>query len=161
MVGVSALRRLRDELRATWRMLLRELSTFGLVGTVNFGIDVAVFNLCALGLGLSPLVSKVLATAVSATSAYFMHRHWSFSHRARTGFRREYPLFFLFNAIALVAGLLIIAATQYGLDRTDALALNIANLVAIAAGSGFRFWAYKRWVFPRHPEAAVSGATPG
>lgn len=159
MWDVSALRRLRAELRATWRILLRELSAFGAVGTFNFGVDIAVFNLCSLVLGINPLTSKALATVVSATSAYFMHRHWSFSHRARTGFRREYSLFFFFNAVALLAGLGIIAISQYGFGRTDALALNVANLVAIAAGSGFRFWAYKRWVFPRHPVAPVPAAT--
>ncbi len=146
-------------MRATWRTVLRELSAFGIVGTINFGVDIAVFNLCSLVLDMDPLVSKALATIVSATSAYFMHRHWSFSHRARTGFRREYSLFFLFNAIALVVGLVIIAVTQYGFDRTDALALNIANLIAIGVGTGFRFWVYKRWVFPRHPDLPVSLAT--
>ena len=37
--------------------------------------------------------SKLLATLVSMTVAYVAHRYWSFSHRARTGLRREYLLF--------------------------------------------------------------------
>lgn len=130
-------------------MLLRELSTFGAVGFVNLGLDIAVFNLCSQVFGIGVLTSKVLATVVSATSAYFMHRHWSFGHRARTGFRREYALFFLFNAVALVIGLLVIAGVRYGLDRSDVLTLNIANLFGIALGTLFRFWTYKRWVFPK------------
>jgi putative flippase GtrA len=148
LAAVSGLRRLREDLRASWRILLREISTFGAVGFVNLGLDVALFNLCSQVLGLGLLTSKVIATVISATSAYFMHRHWSFSHRARTGFRREYVLFFLFNAIALAVGLLVIAGARYGLGWTDVLALNVANLVGIALGSLIRFASYKRWVFP-------------
>ncbi|MBA2415398.1 MAG: GtrA family protein [Geodermatophilaceae bacterium] len=145
---MSALRRLRAELRVTWRVLLREISRFGAVGFFNLGLDVAVFNLCSQVLGLGLLTSKVIATVISATSAYFMHRHWSFSHRARTGFRREYVLFFFFNAIALAVGLVVIAAARYGLDQTGVLALNLANLFGIGLGTLIRFWSYKRWVFP-------------
>lgn len=145
---MSAVRRLREELRATWRILLKEISAFGTVGFINLGVDIAVFNLCWQVFGLGALTSKVIATAISATSAYFMHRHWSFSHRARTGFRREYLLFFFFNAVALVFGLAVIAGARYGLGATDVLALNLANLLGIGLGSLFRFWSYKRWVFP-------------
>ena len=145
---VSALQRFRDELRDTWRILLREISTFGAVGFFNLGLDIAVFNLCSQVLGLGLFTSKVIATVISATSAYFMHRNWSFSHRARTGFRREYVLFFFFNAIALGVGLLVIAGARYGLDQTGVLALNLANLVGIGLGTLIRFWSYKRWVFP-------------
>lgn len=155
---MGVLRRLAEELRATWRVVLRELSVFGAVGVFNLGVDIAVFNLCTLLLDLDALSAKAIATAVSATSAYFMHRGMTFAHRARTGFRREYGLFFLFNAIALVLGLGVIAAAQYGLDRTDALSLNLANLVAVAVGTAFRFWTYKRWVFPAlsRPAAALA-----
>ncbi len=147
MTTVSALRRLRGELRATWRVLLREISTFGAVGFVNLGLDVAVFNLCSQLLDLGVLTSKVIAAVVSVTSAYFMHRHWTFAHRVRSGFRREYLLFFAFNAVALAVGLAVIAGARYGLDRTDLLTLNVANLLGIALGTLIRFWAYKRWVF--------------
>lgn len=145
---MGVLHRLADELRATWRVVLRELSVFGAVGLFNLGVDIAVFNLCTLVFDLDALSSKALATAVSATSAYFMHRGMTFAHRARTGFRREYGLFFLFNAIALVLGLAVIAAAQYVVDLDDALSLNLANLVAVGVGTAFRFWTYKRWVFP-------------
>lgn len=144
---MSRVRGLRAELRATWRILLREVSLFGAVGFVNLGLDIAIFNLCSQVLNVGVLTSKVIAGVISATSAYFMHRHWSFSHRARSGFRREYLLFFFFNAVALVAGLIIIAGVRYGLNRTDLLALNLANLLGITLGSMFRFWSYKRWVF--------------
>lgn len=152
---MKALRRVGEEVRATWRLLLRELSLFGVVGLVNLGVDVAVFNLCSQLVGLGVLTSKVIATTISATSAYFMHRHWTFAHRVRTEFRREYLIFFALNAVGLAIGLLAIAAARYGLDRTDVLTLNLANLVGIALGTVFRFWSYKRWVFLRQADRAA------
>lgn len=127
--------------------MLREISTFGAVGFFNLGVDIAVFNLCSQVLDVGVLTSKVIAAVVSVTSAYFMHRHWTFAHRVRSGFRREYLLFFLFNAVALAVGLVVIAGVRYGLDRTDVLALNVANLIGIGIGTLIRFWAYKRFVF--------------
>lgn len=128
-------------------MLLREISAFGVVGIINLGIDIVLFNLLHQAVGLGPLTSKVLATCVSATTAYFMHRKWSFAHRARTGLRREYTLFFLLNGIGLAIGLLVIAVVRYGFDRGDVFALNVANLVGIGLGTIFRYLTYRRFVF--------------
>lgn len=153
-------RRLADEVRATWRLLVRELSLFGAVGLVNLGLDIALFNVFTQVFDLGALTSKVLATSISATSAYFMHRHWTFAHRARNKFRREYVVFFGLNAVALGVGLVVIAAARYGLDRTDLLSLNIANLVGIAMGTAFRFWSYKRWVFLRPADHAAAPLIP-
>lgn len=153
--GVPVPRRVA-ELRSSAGALIGELSKFGVVGFVNLGIDIAMFNLFNQVVGLGPLTSKVLATCISATSAYFMHRHWSFAHRARTGVRREYLLFFALNAIALGIGLAVIAAVRYGLGLDSALWLNLANLVGIVFGTVFRYLAYKRWVFPAVPVAEAA-----
>ena len=146
------------DLRATWRILLKELSAFGAVGFVNLFVDIGLFNWLHFGIGLGPTTSKVISTGVATTSAYFMNRHWSFSHRARTGLAREYSLFFGLNGIALLIGVAINDVTYYVLSRTDHLSMNIANLLGIGIGTIFRFWAYKRWVFLA-PESTESAAT--
>jgi putative flippase GtrA len=151
---VSAFRDAVRDLRFTWRILLKELSAFGVVGFFNLFLDIALFNWLHFGLGLGPTTAKVLSTGTATTSAYFMNRHWSFSHRARTGLAREYSLFFGLNAIALLAGVAINDFTYYVLSRTDQVSMNIANLLGIGVGTVFRFWAYKRWVFlaPEPPQ---------
>lgn len=131
-----------------WHILVKELSAFGLVGVINLGVDLGLFNVLHFGVGIGPLTSKVISTTVATTSAYFMNRYWSFSHRARTGLAREYSLFFVLNGIALVMGLLVLGAARYGIGLTDKLSLNIATLLGIGIGTIFRFWSYKRWVFP-------------
>jgi putative flippase GtrA len=146
---VSLGRGLSARISTPWHVLRKELSAFGAVGVVNLFLDIGLFNELHFGLGIGPLTSKVISTAVATTSAYFMNRYWSFSHRARTGLAREYTLFFLLNGVALLLGLLVLGTTRYGLGLTDKFSINVANLVGIAIGTVFRFWSYKRWVFPQ------------
>lgn len=143
---------LTASLRQTWRVLLKELSAFGVVGAINFALDITIFQVMYTLVGADALMSKLVSTSVTTTSAYFMHRHWSFSHRARTGLQREYPIFFLVNALTLVLSLVIIGFVHYGLDQSDALILQLTNIATIAIGTVIRFTAYKRWVFPRAVE---------
>lgn len=137
-------------LRLTWRILLKELSAFGVVGAINFALDVGLFQLFYDVFGVGALVSKIVSTSITTTTAYFMHRHWSFSHRARTGVRREYPIFFFVNAVTLVLSLVMIAFVHYTLDQKDTLILQATNITSIVIGTVIRFAAYKRWVFPEN-----------
>jgi len=131
-----------------WHMLIRELTKFGIIGVVNTVIDFAVWN--AL-LFIGPIKAQVIATVVAATCSYFMNRHWTFRHRARSSIRREYTLFFIFNAIGLAITGGILALASYGFNIDDRLWLNVVKVFAIGAATIFRFWAYQKWVF-LHPE---------
>ena len=155
---------LASRLSTPWRILAKELSAFGIVGAINLGVDVGIFNALHFGAGVGPLTSKVISTSISTTLSYFMNRHWSFSHRARTGLGREYTLFFLLNGVALLIGLAVIALVHYGFGLSSPFALNVANLIGIGLGTIFRFWSYKRWVFlsrqraaARHEEQTTAG----
>jgi putative flippase GtrA len=94
------------------------------------------------------VTSKALSTLVATTAAYVGHRHWSFSHRARTGVRREYTLFLAVNGVTLLFGLIVVAVVRYPLGQESALVLQLANIGSIAVGTVIRFLSYRRWVFP-------------
>jgi len=145
---VAAAAGIRATLRDTWRVLLKELSAFGVVGAINFALDVALFQLMYVVIGADALVAKIVSTSITTTTAYFMHRHWSFAHRERTGIRREYPIFFLVNALTLALSLVMIGVVRYPLGQTSVLVLQLTNIASIAIGTVIRFLAYKRWVFP-------------
>ena len=53
-----------------------------------------------------------------------------------------------------------LAISHYLLDFTSRLADNIAaNVIGLGLGTAFRFWSYRRWVFPELlPEAAAPEA---
>jgi putative flippase GtrA len=140
-----------------WHRLIRELAKFGIIGLVNTVVEIAIFNLVQIAvlLGPAPLKAKVIATAVATTTSYFMNRHWTFRHRERSGLRREYVLFFMFNGIGLVLQLGLLAIAKYAFHLEDNLLwINIVNLFCIGISTLFRFWTYQTWVF-RHPEDAI------
>jgi putative flippase GtrA len=143
----------------TWRLLLKEVSAFGIVGGVCFVIDVVLFQLLYAHAGLGAVSAKTLATLVSMTVAYFAHRYWSFSHRARTGVRREYLLFAVVNGGTLLLNIGVVAFVRYPLGQERPLVLQAANVVGIAAGTVIRYLSYRRWVFPAEPRAGAQLAS--
>lgn len=148
----------REYLRASWRILLKELTAFGVVGAVAFAIDIGLFTWLAPH---GALKAKAISTVVSTTFAYFGNRHLSFSHRARTGIRRETSFFFGINLVALVASELVLAFFVYvlGYGHSSGVVF-VVNLVTIGLSTVFRFWGYKRFVF-LHPDRLAARAAEG
>jgi putative flippase GtrA len=141
---------LRAYLRKSWRILLKEIAAFGLVGIIALGIDLGIYN------ALSPhgwLKAKFVSTIVATAFAYFGNRHLSFSHRARTSIGRETSFFFGINFVVLIISELVLALFAYPLNqRNDHVVMNVVNLATIGLGTLFRFWSYKRFVF-LHPDS--------
>jgi putative flippase GtrA len=144
-------------LRERYDTVAREAAKFGTVGAINTLLDFVVLNLLVFGFGLPPLRSKVASTLVATGSSYLMNRHWTFRHRERQHVRRESILFFLLNGVGLAISLAILGFVRYGLGLDSVLAINAANVLALAAGMVFRFWSYRRfvWLKPAEVEAAA------
>lgn len=131
-----------------WQKFLHEALKFGAVGGINTVVNYAVFNALALTvLANGQLKATVIATVVSTTTSYLMNRHWTYRDRPRSALRREYLLFFFFNAAGLAIELAVLAGAKYGLGLTGLLALNAAKTVGLALGTVFRFWSYRTFVF--------------
>ena len=132
----------------------KELGKFGAIGLVAYVIDLTVFNLLRFAGGEGPLydkplTAKVFSVLVATTFAYFGNRHWTFKDRTRSSFRREYALFFVFNAVGMIISLSCLWISHYVLGFDSALADNIsANVIGLVLGTIFRFWGYHNWVFP-------------
>ncbi|SDX49638.1 Putative flippase GtrA (transmembrane translocase of bactoprenol-linked glucose) [Modestobacter sp. DSM 44400] len=147
----------------TWRLLLKELGAFGVVGGTCFVIDIALFQLLYAHLGVGAVTAKLLSTLVSMSVAYVGHRYWSFSHRARTGVRREYLLFTAINGVTLLLAVGIVAVVRYPLAQDGALMLQAANIASIVMGTVIRYLCYRRWVFPAPdptPKGGVARSRP-
>jgi putative flippase GtrA len=145
-----------------WRLLVRELSAFGVVGALCFVLDVGLFQLLYATVGLGAVTAKALSTLVSMTAAYLGHRFWSFSHRQQSGARRQYPVFMAINGVTLLLGLVVLAVVRYPLGQESALVLQVANVASIVLGTVIRYLSYRRWVFPDRvlPTPVDAGTTP-
>lgn len=135
-----------------FRHLIHELGKFGTVGMVAFTIDTVIFNSLRAA-HVESLTSATISMAIAATVAFVGNRFWTWRDRARSGLRREYSLYFLFNAIGLLVALGCLAISTYGLGSiwpvfTTPLAENVSKqLVGTALGTTFRFWSYRNIVF--------------
>ena len=139
---------------------LRELAAFGAVGLLALGTDLGLFNLLRLGPGLGPMTSKTLAVVVATTVAYLGNRWWTFRHRGRRRLRHEYALFVVLNVAGLGIALACLGVSHYLLGLTSPLADNVAaNVVGLGLGTAFRFWSYRRYVFPE-PAVPAGGTAP-
>ncbi|WP_369253410.1 GtrA family protein [Geodermatophilus amargosae] len=145
---------LRRRAGSTWHLLLKELSAFGAVGAVCFVLDVGLFQLLYAS-GTGAVTAKLVSTLVSTTAAYVGHRFWSFAHRERTGYRREYLVFAVVNGLTLLMGLAVVAFVRHPLGQEHALVLQAANVASIGLGTVVRWFAYRRWVFPPRREPAT------
>ncbi|MEO6501694.1 MAG: GtrA family protein [Jatrophihabitantaceae bacterium] len=143
-----------DHVRGSWRILVKEIAAFGMVGAVGFVIDLLLFNLL---FDYGQVTAKAISTGVATGVTYVGNRNLSFSHRARSKLGREAGFFFLINLIALLVALVIIGIFSYPLHyKHDVLVMNVVNLFTIGLGTIFRFWAYKRFVF-LHPDRVAAG----
>ncbi|MGW5669704.1 GtrA family protein [Micromonospora sp. NPDC003776] len=139
-----------------WQKFVHEALKFGIVGGINTVINYAVFNALALTVFQNgQLKATVIATIVATITSYLMNRHWTYRDRPSSALKREYALFFLFNATGLVIELGVLAAAKYGLGVTSLLMLNVAKTGGVLLATLFRFWSYRTFVFQPVPQHAA------
>jgi putative flippase GtrA len=143
-----------------FQALIHEIAKFGVVGAFNYAVDTGLFNALVVGpLHHRPVTSKVISYALATTSSYFLNRHWTWRHKARTGLMREYWLFAGLSVIALGITLAPLGVSEYLLHEHSLLARNIsANLIGVGLATIFRFWSFKRFVFLEAEPAATEDA---
>jgi putative flippase GtrA len=149
---LALLDRLLARLRAGMHVIARELVKFGVVGAVAYVVDVSLFNLLRFGgpalLEDRPLTAKAISVAVATVVAWLGNRYCTFRRRRRVAVRRELVLFVLMNGAGMGIALACLAVSHYLLGFTSPVADNIsANVVGLALGTAFRFYAYRTWVF--------------
>ena len=139
---------------ARFEHLIRELGKFGIVGATAFAVDTLIFNVL-LVVHVTSLLAATISMCIAASVAFVGNRFWTWRDRSRTSLRREYLLYFLFNLVGLGIALGCLAISIYALGEMwptfkGTIAQNVAkNVVGMAMGTAFRFWAYRQIVFRR------------
>ena len=152
------------------RLLLTQLTHFGLVGLLGLVIDVAIFNALRLTvlapeeLHEGPVIAKVISTAVAIFATWVGNRYWTFRSTRRAAALREGIEFLAVSIGGMLIGLTCLWVSHYVLGYTSLLADNIAtNVIGLALGTAFRFSLYKWWVFApgRRSTVEPSAVLPG
>lgn len=137
-----------------FRDLIHEAGRFGVVGLAGLIVTDSGANLLQYEAGMDRFSATAVATIAATAISFVASRYWTFRHRAHSGTGRETVLFFVVNGIgvAISEGCVGLA---YALGRTGGLSYNIALNGGIALATLFRYWSYKRWVWPA--ASAASG----
>jgi putative flippase GtrA len=157
MPGAQVIVRSYRHLQATLGDLYREIAKFGIVGLSALVVDIGLFNILRFAGGEGPLydkplTAKVISVAVATVFAYAGNRFWTFRHRGRSHMAKELPLFFALNGMAMLIAVGCLWFSHYVLRLDTPLADNIsANVIGLGLGTLFRFWSYRKWVFPAIP----------
>ncbi len=136
----------------------RELLKFAVVGGTTFVIDNGFWYLLKLSiLEDRPVTAKIIAIIVATIVSYVLNREWSFRTRGGRERHHEAGLFFLISGIGVVLNSAPLYISRYWLMLEEPHVSRFVQEIAdFASGSiigmllamFFRFWAFRRWVFP-------------
>jgi putative flippase GtrA len=146
-----------------------ELIKFAIVGATTFVIDSAVFFTLKLTvLEPKPVTAKIIAGIVAVIASYVLNREWSFRDRGGRERHHEALMFFAFSGVGVLLSMAPLWFSSYVLMlRVPEVTLTVENISDFVAAyivgnllqMGFRFWAFRRWVFPdefgRNPDKAI------
>jgi putative flippase GtrA len=149
-----------------------ELIKFAIVGGTTFVIDSVIFYTLKLTiLEAKPVTAKVIAGIVAVIASYVLNREWSFRNRGGRERHHEALLFFAFSGVGVLLSMAPLWFSSYVLQlREPMVSLTVENIAdfisAYLVGNllqmAFRFWAFRRWVFPdqyaRDPDKALESA---
>jgi putative flippase GtrA len=153
-----------------------ELIKFAIVGGTTFVIDSAIFYTLKLTiLEPKPVTAKVISGVIAVIASYILNREWSFRDRGGRERHHEALLFFAFSGVGVLLSMAPLWISSYILQlRVPMVSLTLENIAdfisAYIIGNllqmAFRFWAFRRWVFPdelgsSHDKALESALTAG
>ena len=146
-----------------------ELIKFAIVGATTFVIDSAIFFTLKLTmLEPKPVTAKIIAGIVAVIASYILNREWSFRDRGGRERHHEALLFFGVSGVGVLLCMAPLWFSSYVLMlRVPEVSLTMENIADFVSAyiignllqMAFRFWAFRRWVFPdefgRNPDKAL------
>jgi putative flippase GtrA len=136
----------------------RELLKFAIVGGTTFIIDNGIWYLLKLTvLEEKPVTAKIIAIIVATIVSYVLNREWSFRTRGGRERHHEAALFFLISGVGVALNSAPLWISRYVLmfevPHVSRLVQEIADfasgsIIGMLLAMFFRFWAFRRWVFP-------------
>ena len=129
---------------------ISEIGRFAVVGTINLGIDLAVFSILYYLLGAHILVANTIAYALATINSYLMNKFWTFASRSDEKVTSsEFARFVAFN----LGGLAVSNLTVFVFAKI--VPAIVAKLGAVGVTFVWNYLTIRRFVFRREPDAAT------
>jgi putative flippase GtrA len=149
-----------------------ELIKFAIVGATTFVIDSAIFFTLKLTiLEPKPVTAKIIAGVVAVIASYILNREWSFRDRGGRERHHEALLFFGVSGVGVLLSMAPLWVSSYVFElRQPMVSLTVENIADFVSAyiignllqMAFRFWAFRRWVFPdeigRNPDVSLEAS---
>ena len=121
---------------------MKRIVRFGVVGILNSGIDLGLFDLLHGRFHLIIILANAISYLTALTNSFFFNKVWTFSS-ARTGRRvmHDYLLFFVGNFI----GWMISTSVVYLLSVV--VSAGIAKVISILLVFPWNYWFSERFVY--------------
>ena len=133
-----------------------------MVGGTTWIIDTVIFLvLKSTILEPKPVTAKVISVSIATLASYGLNRGWSFRTRGGRERHHEAVLYVVISLISVGVYAAPLWVSRYILDlRVPGVSLFAEHwadfisgqIVGVLVGMAFRWWAFRRFVFP-HPDA--------
>jgi putative flippase GtrA len=121
-----------------------QLAKFVAVGGSGYALNLTVFTLGVVVLGVHHLIAASLAFVVAVSNNFWWNRHWTFAARAgHAGGQAARYLTVSLAAFVIAAALLELLISGLGLPKVPAQALSVGSVTPL------NFLANKLWSFRR------------
>ena len=119
-----------------------KMCKFGAVGVLNTTIDMGLFWLLHVNLGILFILANVVSYSVGMLNSFILNKVWTFvDTRDQGSVGRQFPTFLAINAISLGLSSLILWG---GIEPMGAMT---AKLLATVVSFLVNFWANRTFVF--------------
>jgi putative flippase GtrA len=135
----------------------RQVVAFAAVSIATTVLDFALFNLLVFGDLLSPVVANTISYGSGIVASYVLNKRVTFAGGGRDRRSHEFALFVAINLLGLALNnASVLLATRVAEEAP--LALNVAKLGGGVLTWAFKFFAFKRWVYPMDDAAVPEGS---
>jgi putative flippase GtrA len=143
--------------RLTRYEIVHQFLKYGLIGALNVGVHLALFNLFYTVAGLPALAANACAFFIASINSFFLNKRWAFRDASEGSVLRQYLVFLFFTLVGLglhtaTFSLLLIPMHPHG-----TLGKNIALLAALPVSVIWNFTCYRLWTFsPKTEDPAAA-----
>lgn len=149
------------DLFARVRPLFPEMLRFAAVGAIGAVFDLGGAALLHGKYHVGALEAKGISTVIAMVITYLLSRFWTFSGSESQDLKRQTALFVCLNLVGLIIAEAVVGFFTYMLALHSQIDYNLASFIGTGFGTIFRYFTYRKWVFPAPAgDAPVAAAAP-